>query len=230
MRNAEDINMYIVIGGAGEVGRRLIQQLQKGHYDVVVIDHDPRVCEEMYVSMGVETICGHCADIEMLEDAGIEKADVAVALTRSDVDNLAFSLLAKNFKVPLVLSRMSNPKYEIAYRMAGVDRILSVVDLFVQQIMLDIELPELKRVAIFGGGRATVVLVAIPPNSACAGKSVAQIGKDPGFPINCVIAGIYREAENEFIVPRGDAVIKGGDELFLVAPADAIRKAAKFLR
>lgn len=222
--------MYIIIGGAGEVGRRLIQNLQEGRHDVVVIEKDRQVCEEIYVSMGVETLCGHCADIEMLEDAGIERADVAVALTRSDIANLAFCLLAKHYGVPLVLSRMSNPKYEMAYRMAGVDRILSVVDLFVQQIMLDIELPTLKRIAIFGGGQASVVIVTVPPDSICAGKTVAQIGKDPGFPRNCVIAGIYREEKNEFIVPRGDAMIKGADQLFLVAPADAVRKAAKFLR
>ena len=84
--------------------------------------------------------------------------------------------------------------------------------------------------ASLGGGRASVTIAVIPENSVAHGKTVADIARDEDFPKACVIAGIYREATGEFIIPRGMREVRAGDKLFLAADTGQIARAAAYLR
>lgn len=222
--------MYVIIAGAGLVGRGLTERLVKGRHDVVVIDVDREVCETVYREYGAVSVNGDATDIEVLEDAGIEKADVAVALMRRDADNLAFTLLANNFGVGRIVVRMRNTKYKEAYQAAGVTKIIDIIDLFLDQLVVEIEQPQLRRAATLGGGKASITIMKIPENSQSVGKTIAEITQDKSFPAQCVISGIYRENEKEeFIIPRGNRKIQAGDRIFLVATSQDMRKAAQYL-
>jgi len=221
--------MYIVIAGTGLVGRGLTQKLVESKHDVVVIDSNRAICEEVTAKTGALALCGNATDIDVLEQAGMDRADVSVATMRGDADNLAFSLLARSFDVPRVIARMRNPRYKTAYQMAGVATTVHVIDLMVDQLALEIEEPDLKQVASFGGGLASIAVDTIRENALVSGKTVSQIGQDPDFPRDCVIGGIYREESKEFIIPRGPATILAGDRVFLIADQDNLNKAAKFL-
>ena len=221
--------MYIVIAGGGLVGRALARKLIAKRHDVVVIDRDREVCEYIYTRLGAVAINGSATSIDTLEDAGIKKADVAVALLHLDADNLAFSVLAKNFEVPRVIVRMRNKKYEQAYRMGGVSKIISITDVFVNELSLEIEQPELEQVAVLGPGKASLVIAQIPQDSPIDGKTIAEIVKDRRFPKNCVLAGIFRSDTEEFVFPRGNVAIRAGDRVFLAATSDDVQKAADCL-
>ena len=102
--------MYVVVAGAGIVGKNLATRLNEAKHDVVVIDINPSVCEDLYARHGLETIQGSATSIDVLEAAGLTKADVAVATMRNDADNLAFTLLAHGFDVPrIIVSRSESP-------------------------------------------------------------------------------------------------------------------------
>ena len=219
--------MYIVIAGAGLLGRGLAKRLVENKHDVVVVDEDEEACNKVYREYGAVSVNGNATDVEVLEDAGLDEADVAVALMRRDADNLSFSLLAKNYDVSRIFTRMRNSKYEDAYRAAGVTKIINVVDLYLDQFTMEIEQPKLQRVATFGGGKASIVIVSIPQSSRGANKTIAKITQDKDFPEDCVIAGIYRE--DEFIIPRGNRTIKTGDRVFLAAALENVKLAAKYL-
>ena len=221
--------MYIVIAGAGLVGRGLAERLIAGRHDVVVIDREGGVCDEVSAQTGALVLSGNATSIGILEEAGIRKADVAVGTMRSDADNLAFSLLAKSYEVPRVIVRMRNPRYESAYRTAGVTTTLRVVDLFVDQLLLQVEEPDVRQVATFGQGRAAIVMVTLPESAVVDGQTVQQVAGDAAFPSDGVITGIYRPAAAEFLFPRGSARLSAGDQVFLVAGRADLRKAAKFL-
>jgi len=222
--------MYIVIAGAGLVGGNLAKSLVENHHDVVIVERDKAVCEMFASKVGVLAINGTATDIELLEQAGIRKADVAVAAMPADADNLAFALLAHHFEVPRIIARMRDPRYEAAYRIAGVTRTLNLADLFVRQLVLDIEQPALRQVANFGDGKAFIVVVVIPDGARVRGKTVMEIDQHKDFPRECVIAGIYREETKNFIFPRGDIDVRAGDQVFLAADADNVRKGAEFLQ
>jgi trk system potassium uptake protein TrkA len=221
--------MYIVIAGAGLVGGTLAERLAAARHDVVVIDQDKAVCERIASGLGVLVVCGEATDVEVLEQAGMRRADVAVATMRVDADNLGFTVLAKSYAVPIVIARMRNPRYESAYKQAGVTATSHIVDVFVNQILLEIDEPHLRQVATFGAGQAAIVVDTIPEDAAVSGESVSQIAAAPGFPSECVITGIYRPGTQEFVIPRGAAEVRGGDRVFLVARRSDLRKASKFL-
>ena len=222
--------MYIVIAGGGAVGQSLARTLIAHKHDVVVVDQDRTVCEGIAARTGALVRLGNATDIEVLEEAGLSKADVAAAVMPHDADNLAFTVLARHFGVPRVVARMRNEKYEAAYKTAGVTRIISIVELFVDQLALEIEQPQLRQVASFGGGKASITIAAVPERSIVHGKTVADIAKDDKFPSACVIAGIYRESTGEFIIPRGMREVRSGDKLFLAADTTNISRAAAYLQ
>ncbi len=198
-------------------------------HDVVVIDQDKEVCEGLASQTGVLAVCGGATDIDVLEQGGINKADVAVATMQKDADNLSFSLLAKSFNVPQIIARMRDPRYSSAYEQGGVTATVHIVDVFVNQLLLGIEDPHLRQVATFGGGKASIVVDTIPEGAVISGKTVSELAAAPDFPAECVITGIYRVDTQEFLIPRGPARIQSGDRVFLVAEHSNLRKASKFL-
>ena len=221
--------MYVVIAGAGLVGGSLAARLADAHHDVVIIDSDKAVCEQLAASIGALVLNGSATDINVLEEAGLRKADVAVSTMRSDADNLAFSLLAQSFDVPRTIARMRDPRYESAYKQAGVAATSHIVDVFVNQLLLEIDEPHMRQIAVFGAGQASIVVDTVPDGAAVSGKSVSDIAADPSFPSECVITGIYRRESQELVIPRGDAEVREGDRVFLVAARSNLKKASKFL-
>ena len=222
--------MYIVIAGGGLVGGSLARRLVENRHDVVVVDNDRAVCEGIAARVGALAIQGAATDIDILEEAGIRKAEVAVAAMPADADNLAFSLLASNSGVPRIVARMRNPQYEAAYKRAGVTRTLDVGGLFVRQLVLEIEQPALLQVATFGGGKASIVVAIIPEGAVVHGQTVQEIAQHKEFPKECIIAGIFRREPEQFVFPRGAVQVHVGDQVFLAADTENVRKAAKFLQ
>jgi trk system potassium uptake protein len=221
--------MYVIISGAGLVGASLAVRLEEAHHDVVVIDQSREVCERLASGTGVLVVCGNATDIDILTQAGVERADVAVATMKGDADNLAFTLLAKSFGVPQIVARMRDPRYESAYAKAGVSATSRIVDVFVNQLLLEIDEPHLRQVATFGGGQASIVVDTVPEGAVASGKTISEIAADPGFPAECVISGVYRPETKEFAIPRGQATVRSGDRVFLVARLPDLRRASKFL-
>lgn len=148
---------------------------------------------------------------------------------RADADNLAFSLLAKSFAVPRVIARMRDPRYEAAYTEAGVTSTVRVVDVFINQLLLEVEEPHLRQIANFGGRKASIVVDTVPDGAAASGMTVGQIAGEKDFPAECVITGIYRPHAQTFVIPRGSAQILAGDRVFLVADHPNLRRASRFL-
>ena len=222
--------MYILIAGAGEVGRALAVSLASSRHDVVCVDTSAEVCENLYTRHGIVSHCGSGTDIDILRDAGIDKADIAVGTMSTDADNLAFTILARQFDVPRIIARLRNPAYETAFRSAGASRLVNLVDVVLNQLILEIEQPDVRTVATFGGGKASILILNVPADWKGDGATVAQVASSPEFPRQCVITGIFREREGkgEFVIPRGDSEVRAGDRLFLAADMAALRRAATF--
>lgn len=220
--------MYIIIAGGGVVGRTLVHNLVDKKHNLVLIDRDREVCESIYSNYGVLTICGSATKIDILEEAGISQGHVAVGVMREDADNLAFSLLARNFGVEQIMVRMRDPAYERAYRLAGATTVAGIIDLLVYRFVVDIEQPAIERVVSLKEGRAEVSIITLPAKARCSGLTVSEIVSKEDFPRECVIAGIFDEEKNMLIIPRGDQRVYGKNRIFLVASRENIERAAEF--
>jgi len=219
--------MYVIIGGTGSTGGRLAAVLSERH-DVVAVEADQKRCEQLYAELGILVINGSATDIRVLEEAGIERADVACGLMGSDADNLAFLLLAHRFGVTTRIARMRDARYREAYELAGATEILNTADMFMREIVFFIERPGARRITEIGGGEAELLAVQIPDGAAIEGLTVAQLSGAAGFPGTCVIAGII-DGERRLTIPRGAAEIRPRSELLVVARPEDVPEVVMFL-
>ena len=221
--------MYVIVAGGGTVGSALATRLDEHKHDVIVIDIDGDVCQDLYARQGLETVQGSATSIDVLDQAGIRKADVAVGAMRDDANNLAFTLFAHDFGVPRIVARMSDPQYEAALRRAGATSLINLGGLYLEQILIDIEEPDARRILSFGEGQGTMVIARVPDGSQADGRTIEQIAQSDEFPRDCVIAGLYREKTAEFIIPHGNRIVLSGDQVFLAAATADVRTALRFL-
>jgi trk system potassium uptake protein TrkA len=221
--------MYVVIGGVGLVGGELARRLAENKHDVVIIDSDREICDRLYAETGVVAIHGGIAGVETLVAAGIDKADVFVAATGNDTDNLAGALLARSFGVNEIIVRMRNPAYESAYRLAGVTSITRVTDLLVNQMQVEIEKPRVRRLMSVAEGQAGIYSLVIPKNAKVAGKTVEGVTASADFPPQCVFIALYNRDTKLFAIPRGSQEINEMDEILLVSPVEEIKNVSDFL-
>ncbi len=221
--------MYVIIGGGGLLGMNVASKLTASKHDVVLIDERPEVCEYIYERLGVVAIKGSATEISTLKEAGIEKADVVVASMRSDADNLSFTIIANSFGVPRIYARMRDPSYKVVYERAGATDTIDVIELSATPLVFEIEEPEVSIVYTFRGGRGAIAIIKIPEKSTIVEKTIAQIASDEKFPSDCLINGIFRKEQDEFCIPRGNRKIYAGDEVFITASLESIRKAARFM-
>ncbi len=221
--------MRILIAGAGVTGRRLAGQLAKGRHDLTVVDLDRELCEVASSQLGVSAICGNATDVSVLEEAEIARADVAVALMRESADNLAFSLLAHSAGVGRIISRMTNPKYRAAFELAGVTTIVDVAGLYLDQMVLEIEHPQVQQVASIVGGQGLIVFVTIEEGSFAAGKTLDELRSDRRFPVGCIVSGLHRAESEKLLYPTGRDRILTGDRLLLVGSIEGLTRAADLM-
>ena len=219
--------MYITIAGGGRIGRGLAKRLVEGKHDVVIIDQDKSVCEAIYSEYGAVTINGNATNLDVLENAGVEQSDIAIAVMRNDSDNLTFALLAKNFEIPNIHVRMNDPKYESVYKSVGVTNIARVSDLLIDQFTVNIETPELRKVV--GLGDLDIVIANVPKDALADGTRVKELAEMKGFPQTVVVVCVFEDASGVFTVARGDTQIHGGDRLFLCGEPKEVRAVAKML-
>lgn len=223
------LQLNIIVAGAGLVGRELTRKLLDHKHDIVVIDISEEVCSNLYAETGALTVNGNATNLRTLKDAGIHRVDVLLCLMRKDVDNISCSILAKSLGVPRILARMRDPGYENAYKLSGVTNIVRVADLLLDQLMMEIEQPPVKRIMSLGGGDAYVYAVRIPEGASCVGRSVKDVAGASEFPRESLLMGIYQEENEKFHIPRGNYVLKENDTVFVIAHAGDIQLIARSL-
>ncbi|MBN1796758.1 MAG: TrkA family potassium uptake protein [Sedimentisphaerales bacterium] len=221
--------MYIIVAGGGLVGGALIRKLIDNKHDVILIEQNPKLSEKMYAETGVVAITGSTSQIDILREAKIDKADILVAATASDADNLTAAIMAKSFNVPKVIVRMRDPSYENAYKVAGANVIVHVTDVMSNQMLLEIEKPNVQKVTSIGSGKADIFRVVVSEGSKAIGKTIKDITSNPKFPAHCTFIAVYNPQKDVFTITRGGQVIEEGDEWFLIAPVEDINEAAAFL-
>jgi len=219
--------MYIIVLGGGLIGKALTKALVEAKHDVTVIDKNSEICEEIYANYGAISITGDGTKLETLKNAHINKADVAIGVTPDDSVNLAFSILSKHFKIPQIMVRMSDPAYEVVYKFVGVTNIARATQLLIDQFIVNIESPELRKVINIGD--LVIKIINMPENSIFDNKKIIDMVKTKGFPENVTITAIYKEIENKFIAPRGNNIINSKDRIFMCGSPKDIKKAAKII-
>ncbi len=221
--------MYIIIAGGGVIGTHVGQMLANRKDDVVIIEQNRNRCEKIYAETGIVTINGGATDILTLKEAGIEKADIAIATLYSDTDNLVFALLAHSLGVSRIMAKMRHPDYEEVYRSAGVTTICNMIELFQNKIMMELENPCIQIITQIKSN-TLLIMAQYPDNGPAEGISIADLSQISVFATDCVFAGILNEKSGRIIMPRGQDRVFPGDKLFLVVHRRQIPGIAAYLQ
>ncbi len=217
--------MYIVIAGAGRLGLILAKGLKEEKHQVCLIDKDKKLCGSLAREFErVMVVCGDATYPEVLKDAQIEKADVSVAATSTDEDNIIFSYFAKElFGVKRTVSRVNNPKHTSLYQYMKVDNPVDSTSIIARVIEEEASFSDVMSLLSIKKGRLSIVRVDIPEESPVANKPL----KDIKLPSNSVLVSILRGPE--IIIPSGSTTVLAGDEVIATTLIDTEEDLTKAL-
>lgn len=216
--------MRVCIAGAGHVGRSIARELIGNGHEVLLIDHDPRVVREEGVS-GAQWMLADACEVDSLEEARLDRFDVAVAATGDDKANLVHSLLAKTeFAVPRTVARINHPSNEWLFDdLWGVDVAVSTPRLISALVEEAVTVGDLVRLFSFRGGQVDLVEMTLPSESPCVGRHVSELDLPGGF----VLVAVIREGEVS--APDRDTALAAGDELLFVGAPEKEEALADYL-
>lgn len=217
--------MYVVIVGGGRTGSKLTKRLGDRGHSLVIVEKDEKTAHQLAAELDVLVIHGNGAELDVLKDAGIEKADALVALTQADEVNLMSCEIAKKLGVPKVISRVNDEGHVRMFEELGIDIAISihssVVMLFEKAVTGATGVYGLLGV---GGGQGEVVEIKVGLESKAIGKTV----KDMDVPKDVVLAMITRD--DGLVPPKGDTQIQAGDLVTIVGKPGSVLKFSRFLR
>ncbi|WP_292460534.1 NAD-binding protein [Methanothermococcus sp.] len=213
--------MYIIIAGMGRVGFTLAKSLAGKNNDLVIIDKDKKICESVAGEIDALIINGDCTNIKTLENAGIDNADIFIAVTGRQEINLISSLLAKNYKIPKTIARVSEPEYKEVFERLNVDVVISPELVAANYIEKLINRPGIVDLAIVGGGDAEILELIIDSNSKVANKQIKELGKNKKYLIIAVYEG------NELKIPDGETELKPNDRIIILVKKNAVEEVRK---
>ncbi len=200
--------MYILIVGAGKVGYFLAKRLCKGKHTVSIVDKDRLVCEEAAKELEALVVNGDGCDPKILEEAGIQRADVLAAVTGDDEDNLIICQLAKEkFNLQRTVGRVNNPDNEHTFSELGIDVPVDSTKIIAKIIEEEVSFSDFVNLMSFKRGKLAIVRVDLPEDSPVINKEV----KDITMPLDAVLVSIVRG--EEVILPKGNTVLKPGDDV-----------------
>lgn len=205
--------MYIIIVGGGKVGYYLAKTLAQLKYKITVLETNRDLCMNIVNAtsdLGVNVINGDGTNMNFLKDADIESADVLIAVTGRDQDNLIVCQIAKKeFNTKKTIARVNNPKNIKIFEKLGVDFAISSTATIVDIIEREVFISDLKSVMTIGN--LIVNEIKLKPGFHSINKQV----KDLELPKDCILISIIRDSN--VMIPNGSSVLMPGDEIIAVS-------------
>ena len=180
--------MYIIVVGGGRLGYNLLKALLNEGHEVLVLEKDSRICRTIVEELGSVCYRGDGCEAVTLAEVGTGRADMLVAVTGDDEDNLVACQVAKHkFNVPRTIARIRNPKNETIFKKLGIDVTVSSTNVILEHIEEELPTHPLTHLLAIEDKGLEVVEVKIPPDSITVGNSVRKLSLPPGSKLALVI-------------------------------------------
>ena len=203
--------MYMIIAGAGKVGWNLARELTAGGHEVTVIESS----RERYMTVEEElehaVHYGDASELWVLERAGIARADMVIAVTGDDEDNVLISQVAKEkYHVDHTIARVNNPRNLEHFELLGIRPVVSATDLILR--LIEHEVPHHGLVHLLDLKQEQLEIIEVEVSSAApaAGQPISELE----LPDGCLVVSVLRDGSG--FVPNADTVIEAGDEVLAV--------------
>jgi trk system potassium uptake protein len=203
--------VYVIIAGAGKVGWNLARELIEKEHEVTLLENDRRryLVVEQELEHAVQY--GDASELWVLERAGIQRADLVIAVTGDDEDNILICQMARDkYDVERIVARVNNPRNLDHFKELGIEPAVSATDLILRLIEHEVPQYGLVHLLDLAGDRLEIIELIVHEESPVAGHRV----EDVVMPDGSLIISVLREGGG--FVPQGDTVIEAGDEVLVV--------------
>jgi trk system potassium uptake protein TrkA len=218
--------MFVIIVGGGNTGSYLAKLLMDRGHTIKVIEERPAILEKIKVEIPLDSIiAGDGSSPQVLESAGVLKANVLAAVTGSDETNLVITSLARfEFNVPRVIARINNPKNSWLFTPEmGIDVALNQADILARLVAEEMSLGDMMTLLKLRKGEYSLVEEKVHPLSPAANQNL----RDLLIPTECVIVAIIRK--NQLLIPHGDTTLQPADEVLALVHASQVEQLAILL-
>ncbi|MFN2363793.1 MAG: TrkA family potassium uptake protein [Halarsenatibacteraceae bacterium] len=206
--------MKVIIVGGGKIGRYLTNEL-KDKYEIVLIEQDRNKCDRIKEKYGIRIVCGDGSKPEILEEAGIENADVVLPVTEDDQDNLVICQLAeRQYDVKRTFTRVNTPGNERLFDWLGVNVAISSSSILTGLVNQEVAMQDLKGILTKNHDNLEMLRVTVKDGAKAVNKKL----KNLDLPIEVVLVSILRG--DKPIVPRGNTTVCSGDMIVVLARED----------
>ena len=203
--------MSIIIIGAGKVGWNLARELLEKDHEVTVIENNRRRYLTVEQELEHNVQYGDASELWVLERAGIQRADLVIAVTGDDEDNMLICQVAREkYMVKQIIARVNNPRNRQHFDLLGIKPSVSATDLILR--LIEHEVPEYGLVHLLDlpEQRLEIIEMLLPDDSRAAGQRVGDLQMPDGTLLISVLRG------DEGFVPVADTVLAAGDEILAV--------------
>ena len=209
--------MYIIIVGGGEIGYYLAKALMDEGHEVLVLEKTAEGAEFICNQLGSVCIQGDGCEVATLADAGTSRADMLIAVTGDDDDNLVACQVAKHkFNVPRTIARIKNPKNEAIFKKLGIDVTVSSTNVILEHIEEEVPTHPLTHLLTIRDKGLEIVEIKVPSESPTVGKQVKELSLPPGSTLSLVI-----RKQQKPRIPRADTVLQAEDQIIAVTPPES---------
>lgn len=209
--------MYLVLVGGGNVGMQLAKRLIARGHEVLLLEKDSRSAQRLSNVLGDEHVMhGDGCEIHTQKSAGFNRADVVVAVTGEDEDNLVVCQLAKEqWSVKRVLARVNDPNHEEIFRQIGIDHTVSATGIIFTLLEQQLQGDDIVPVGALHKGNVEVVETSLSSRSPLVGKKV----RDLSLPKGAFIVWMLRDGQG--VTVDGDTEFRVGDMLVTLVPTES---------
>ncbi|HEY7851159.1 MAG TPA: TrkA family potassium uptake protein [Ktedonobacterales bacterium] len=207
--------MYILIGGGGQVGYYLSRELMRQDHEVLLLDKDPARVAQLALELGAAVKRGDACEARTLESVGCERADMVIAVTGDDEDNLVICQVAKErFGREKTIARVNNPANEKLFQKLGIYITVSPTNNILH--LIEAQIPHHKLVPLITLSRVGLGLVevTIPADSPAVGKAIRTLELPPSVNVALIVRG------ERNITPEGDTIVESEDRMFALTTED----------
>lgn len=220
--------MFILIVGGGKVGSYLTRALIQQNHEVVVVEKVDKKAKALDTLIDRQvTMVGDGCDPTVLDAAGVARADVVVADTGDDEDNLVVVLLTKKKSKARCIARVNNPRNRLIFDSLDADDPVIVIssteiilDVLNEQVNATSYSAALETMHLFGKGNLSLVRISVPERSPVTDKALCDLN----LPRNSVIVAIERDNDEGIVIPTGDTMLRAGDRVVAVVKNGAAEK------
>jgi trk system potassium uptake protein TrkA len=216
--------MYIVVVGAGKVGWNLARELIGKGNEVTVIESDASRFAMVEEELEHAVHYGDGSELWVLERAGVARADMVIAVTGDDEDNILICQVAREkYGVERVIARCNNPRNLQHFELLGIKPAVSATDLILRLIEHEVPHHGLVHLLDLRQEKLEIIEIEVSPDAPAAGAQIGEVQ----LPEGCLVVSILRNGAG--FVPKPDTVISPGDEVLAVlSPGDEPEVIAQF--